>query len=67
MAPNRALVVVKRCESGRAHPDLEADTRSVRNEKENIMNTFRTLSTRALLLAAPLAFLVLETAGKLHP
>ena len=31
------------------------------------MNTFKTIATRILLVAAPIAFLAIETAGTRHP
>ena len=50
------ILITRRCHQG-----------PVRKEKENIMRTFRIVTTRVLLVAAPLAFLVIETAGRLHP
>jgi hypothetical protein len=31
------------------------------------MPNFKTIATRVLLVAGPVAFLVIETAGKFHP
>jgi hypothetical protein len=34
------------------------------SEKEHIMRSLRTVATRVLVVAAPLAFLIIETAGR---
>jgi hypothetical protein len=39
----------------------------VRTEKEKLMQKFRSVTTRVLLVAAPLAFLVVGTAGRRFP
>jgi hypothetical protein len=31
------------------------------------MNTFKSLATKVALVAIPIAFLAIETAGRLHP